>query len=198
MNTSRSPNDLGRQAGAPRGGRPAPRTSKQLSRCPWRASDAAVPAVTLAAVLALVGCGASSGSTSVSTSTAGTWVGTGTVTNGGQGQLFAVYLDLTTGANGQITGTGSACVVAGRDSFTITGAPGSSNGRYTMEWTKTDPTGTTHTLHATAHVSGSQMTLSGSDPSFSPPLTNRATLMPGSMNDYNAKCASLPTPTPSP
>jgi hypothetical protein len=149
--------------------------------------------VTVAAVLVSACSGTTSGSGSVS----GTWVGTGTVSAGGQSQPFAVYLDLTTGANGQITGTGNACVVAGADHFTITGAPGSSTRSYTMQWTMTDPTGTTHTLHASAHVSGSQMTLSGSDPSFSPLLTISATLTHGSMHDYTAKCTSLPTPTPS-
>jgi hypothetical protein len=128
---------------------------------------------------------------------AGTWVGAGTITTGGHSQQFAVYLDLTTGTNGQIIGAGAACVVGFTDHFTITGAPSSSTDSYTMQWTKTDPTGTTHTLSAMVHVSGSQMTLSGSDPSTSPPTTNSATLMHGSMNDYNAKCNSLPTPVPS-
>ena len=122
----------------------------------------------------------------------------GTVTSGTISELFAVYLDLSTGANGQITGTGSACVVVGRNHFTITGAPGSSTGSYTMVFTETPPTSAVPTLDVIAHVSGSQMTISGHNPSNSPPLTNSATLMHGSMNDYNAKCTSLPTPTPSP
>jgi hypothetical protein len=193
MNASPSPNDLGRQAGAPPGGRPAPRKRKGLSRFTWLAICAGALAVILVAVLVRTQRTAPS----VVPPVAGMWVGTGTVTIGGQSQPFAVYLDLTAGANGRITGTGSACIVAATDYFTVTGAPGSSTGSYTMQWTKTDPTGTTHTLYAIAHVGGSQMTLSGSDPSTSPPTTNSATLMHGSMNDYNAKCTSLPTPTPS-
>jgi hypothetical protein len=164
------------------------------SRFTWRAIGAGL-LVAVAAVLAFAGCGTSSVSTAVSTSLTGTWVGTGTVAAGEGGQPFAVYLDLATGANGQITGAGNACVVGFTDHFTVAGAPSNSIGSYTMQWTKTDPTGTTHTLHASVQVSGSQMTLSGSDSSTSPPTTNSATLMHGSLNDYTAKCNSLPTPT---
>jgi len=202
MNTSHSSNDRAAQAQTAHGGHRAPRLGKGRSRCTWRAIGAGLlVTVTGAAVLGCARGGATSGATSVSTplsaSIAGTWVGSGTVTNGGQSQLFAVYLDLTTGANGQITGAGDACVVGFTDHFTITGAPGSSTDSYTMQWTKTDPAGTTHALHASVQVSGSQMTLSGSDPSTSPPTTNSATLTHGSMNDYSAKCTSLPTPAPS-
>jgi hypothetical protein len=129
-------------------------------------------------------------------SVAGMWVGTGTVGIGRNSGQIAVYLDLSTGANGQITGTGNTCVVEVTRTFTITGAPGSSNGNYTMQWTITDPTGTTHTLPFSAHVSGSQMTISGSDSSTSPPTILNASLTHGSMNDFKAKCNSLPTPTP--
>ena len=163
--------------------------------------------VTLLLFLAmgLAGCGASS-TLSVATPSvatppvAGMWVGMGTVTSGIVSELFAVYLDLSTGA--QITGTGSSCVAAGRNysgrnAFTITGALGISPGSFTMKWTDTNPTATIPTLVVNAHVSRSQMMISGYNPSYSPPLTNSATLMHGSMNDYNAQCTSLPTPTPS-
>jgi hypothetical protein len=196
MNVSPSPNDLGRRVQSPPSDRPAPTKSKVRSRVTWLAIGAGALGVILVAILVFAQRTQRT-APSVAPSIAGTWVGTGTVTNGGQSQLFAVYLDLTTGANGRITGAGDACVVGFTDHFTITGAPGSSTGSYTMQWTKTDPTGTTHTLNAVVHVSGSQMTLSGSDASTSPPTTNSAMLMPGSMSDYSAKCSSLPTPAPS-
>src|SRR5262249_11848849 len=198
MNASPSPNDLGRQAGAPPGGHPAPQTRKGRSRFTWLAIGAsALAAVTVAGGLGLGGCGAASGSPAA----AGTWVGTGTVAAGGPSGPIAYYLDLTTDANKRITGSGRGCT-KGPDrlfvaNLTITGVPGSSDGDYTMDWTTSDLGPTERTLHVNAHVSGPQMILSGSDPSTTPPTTSSATLTHGSLNDYNAKCTSLPTPAPS-
>lgn len=190
MDNPQASDPSGNRAGRPQADPPASRKGIGRSQIAWLAIGG-VLAVILVAILVLVFA------PRPAPSVAGMWVGTGTVALGRNSQQIAVYLDLSTGANGQITGTGNTCVVAVTRNFTITGAPGSSNGNYTMQWTTTDPTGTTHTLHFSAHVSGSQMTISGSDPSTSLPITTSASLTHGSMNDYNAKCNSLPTPTPS-
>ncbi|HEV2235130.1 MAG TPA: hypothetical protein VGR57_00580 [Ktedonobacterales bacterium] len=157
-------------------------------------------AVTLAAVLALAGCGASSVSTADAPSIAGTWVGTGTVSAGGPSGPIAYYLDLTTGANHQITGTGQGCTHGPDRLFiahlTISGASGSAKGDYTMDFKTPDLGPGEHILHVNAHVSGSQMTFSGVDTATTPSTTSMATLMHGSMNDFNTQCNSLPTPVP--
>ncbi len=193
MNASRSPNDLGRQAGAPPGGHPAPRKRKGLSRFTWLAIGAGGLAVILVAVLVFVLA------QRTAPSVAGTWVGTGTVSAGGPNFPIAYYLDLTTGANGQITGAAVGCTAGVSASNTVSGAPGGSDGVYTMDWTTSDLGPAERTLHVIAHVSGSQMTISGSDPSTSPPTTSRATLTHTSPADvdFGAMCRSLSTPASS-
>jgi hypothetical protein len=198
MNASPSSNDLHRQAESLPGGRPTPRKGKGLSRFTWLAIGAGLlAAVVIAAILAFT----RSAAPSVSHSIAGTWVGTGTVSAGGPSGPIAYYLDLTTGANHRITGIGRGCTKGPDRLFvailTITGAPAASDGAYTMDWTTSDLGPTERTLHVSAHVSGSQMTISGSDPSTTPPTTSSATLTRGSQSDFNVKCNSLPTPAPS-
>jgi hypothetical protein len=194
MNASRTPNDRGRQTGAAPGGHPASRIRKGRSQFTWPAIGAGALAVILVAVfiLAVVLRNAAS-----APAIAGTWVGTGTVTYVGPSAPIAYYLDLTTDANNRITGTGSGCTATVTARLTLSGAPGSSEGDYTMDWTTPDLGPGERTLHVSAHVSGSQMTLSGTDPSSSPPTTSRATLTHGSQGDFVAKCNSLPTPAPS-
>lgn len=159
-------------------------------------------ALALAAVPALAGCGSSSTSTAVSPSIAGTWVGTGTVTNATGTGPIAYYLDLKTGANHQITGTGQGCTHGPDKIFiahlTISGAPGNSTGDYTMDFKTPDLGPGERILHVSAHVNGSQMTFSGIDNATTPAGTTQATLMHGSLNDLNTQCSSLPTPVTTP
>jgi hypothetical protein len=200
MNVSPSPHDLGRQVEAPPGDRPARRTGKGRSRFAWLAIGGGVLAAVMVVTVVAVLVWARGGATTVSPSVAGTWVGSGTISGGGPSGPIAFYLDLAMGANHRITGTSAGCASGVDASGPVTGAPGSSAGAYTMDFSTTDLGPGVSALHVSAQVIGSRMNLSGiaTDTSTTPPTTIRvfATLTPGSHAAWVSLCNSQPTPVP--
>jgi hypothetical protein len=120
-------------------------------------------------------------------------MGTGTVSVGGPTVPIAYYLDLTMGANHQISGTGMGCTPGVQAILTITGTSGSSAGVYTMDFTTGDLGPGERTLHVSAQISGNRMTFTGIDSSTTPPTTSDASLTHGSQSDFVDACTRLVT-----
>jgi hypothetical protein len=196
MSASRGPNDLRGQAGAPSGHRPAPESGWRPSRLTQQKAGFGLLAVVIVATV--LGCargGATAGSTSAPPSIAGTWVGSGTIFADLSGPI-AFFLDLSVDANQQITGTSDGCASQVPANSIVTGAPSGTAGDYAMDFKTHDLGPTEHTLHVSAHVSGSTMTLSGTDTGTSPPTNVRVTLTRGERAAYVALCGSQPTFAP--